>query len=417
MIKISLKSLPSKPGVYLFKDKDGKALYVGKAKDLKKRLAQYLRSDSLKIKKLLEEAHSLEIIVTQSEVEAIFKESDLIKKLNPPFNQLLRDDTNYFYVVITKEIFPKVIITHQPQKYNFLKIFGPFKEGVSLKRMLKIIQKNIPFCTCKEKHLRNCLNSELGLCFGFCCLKNYQASLEERQKYLKNIELLENILKGNFTFLKLKILKEMEEKVAENKLEEAYFLKQVYLALQKIEEEIQILTEDSLLMENIRRKILLELKEKLNLPSLPQVIEVYDLSHLGGQNKVGIGVSFLEGFYNPQKLRKFKIKTVVKPDDPRMIYEVLKRRFNHPEWGLPNLIMVDGGKIQLKFALQALEESPFKDQIKIISFAKPQGQIYYDPQKPPLSLDFFSPPTQKFLRFLDLKAHQLVLKYHRKKRS
>jgi len=417
MIEIDLKTIPPKPGVYLFKDEAGRVLYVGKAKDLRKRIASYFKNPSLKVKQLLTEAKNLEILITPTEAEAIFKESDLIKKLNPVYNQLLRDDTNYFYIIFTQEKFPRVYLTHQPTKFKFLKIFGPFSEGKALRQLLQIIRKKIPFCSCRENHLRECLNASLGLCFGFCCLKGSQPTLVEEKKYYENLKLIEKILKGDFKNLKKELLEEMKKLLKEDNLTLAKKLQDTYLAIKKIEEEVQILGQDPFFLENKRRKTLLELKEKFNLPDIPKIIEVYDISHFTGGFKVGILVSFYEGFLNPSKIRKFKIKTVLKPDDPRMIYEVLKRRLNHPEWGYPNLILIDGGKIQWQFAFQALKEAGLDEKIKVISFAKPKEEIYYDNEKSPLSIKSFSRETAEFLRLLDLKAHQFVVKYHRRLRE
>lgn len=417
MIEVNLRKIPEKPGIYIFKDKDQVPLYIGKAKNLRKRISFYFKSDSLKVKELLQAANHLEFLETQTEAEAIFKESDLIKRFNPPFNQLLRDDTSYFYIVFTKHNFPKVIITHQPHRFEVYKQFGPFTEGSSLKTLLRIIRKRVPFCTCLEAHLRECLNSQLGLCHGYCCLKNTEIDDKKRKNYFDNLGILEEILKGNFNQLKKDIIGRMEVLVNDNKISEAAEMKNIYLAVKKIEEEIQILQPDSFYIENIRKKILLELKEKLNLRSVPRLIEIYDISHLSGDFKVGVLVSFFDGFYNPQRIRKFKIKTVLKSDDPKMIYEVLKRRLKHSEWGLPDLILVDGGKTQFKYAYSALEEMNLADKIGIISFAKPSREIFYALDRQPLRLNLFSLATQNFIKLIDLKAHQFVLKYHRKLRE
>jgi excinuclease ABC subunit C len=209
----------------------------------------------------------------------------------------------------------------------------------------------------------------------------------------------------------------MEKSLKEDNLILAKKLFDIYSSIKKIEEEIEIIGQDSLYLENTRRKVLLELKKKLNLKEIPKIIEAYDISHLYGDFKVGMMLTFYEGFLKIQKIRKFRIKTVVKPDDPRMIYEVLKRRLRHKEWGLPNLILIDGGKIQLKFALMSIKEAGLEEEIKVISFAKPKEEIYFDPQKKPLSLKDFSSETADFLRLLDLKVHQFVLKYHKQLRE
>jgi len=408
-----IKNISQGPGVYLFKDKDGRVLYVGKAKNLKKRIQQYFFSYSLKIKKLLKAVSDLEVIETKSEAEAIFKESDLIKKLNPPFNQLLRDDTRYFYLVFTKEILPKVFITHQPEKFKFKEIIGPFFEGTSLKEILRIIRKEIPFCTCKEKHLRTCLNAELGLCFGWCCLKNTKIENKEIKIYNQNLILIKKILTQDLGILKKTLLTKIKNFLAKNEIEKAQKLKQVFVAIEKLEMNQGLIKDESIFIEAETRKILLQLKEVFHLQTLPHLIEVCDISHFAGKEKVGILVSFLDGLYQPHLLKKFKIKTVMNPDDPKMIYEVISRRLKHKNWGIPDLFLIDGGKIQYKMAKKAIEENNLK--IDVLALAKPKEEVYYDFDKKVPLRNY--PLLRNFILSLDKKAHQLVLKYHQKKRE
>ncbi len=414
MLKLDFKRIKESPGVYLFKDKNNNVLYVGKAKNLKARLKQYFHSTSEKIKKLLKETYAVEILETKNEAEAIFKESDLIKKFSPPYNQLLRDDSKYFYLVFTDELFPKLLITHQPEKFKTKEVIGPFAEGSSLKTILNLIRKEIPFCTCREKHQRICLNANLGLCFGFCCQKEAQFTSQDITNYEENLQMIKKIFQGNLSLWKKKILKKMKKLLKEDKLEEASKLKKIYLALKKIEAHQDLIKEESFLIENRLRKILVQLQEVFNLEKLPRRIEVIDISHFAGKEKVGILVTFIDGSYAPQFLKKFKIKTIFKPDDPRMIYEVLKRRLRHQEWGYPDLILVDGGKLQFKFAQKAVETTGIK--LNVISLAKPKEEIYYDLEKKPLNLKNF-PELRDFILALDHKAHQIVIKYHRQKRE
>ncbi len=409
----NIKTIPQNPGIYIFKDKKNKPLYIGKAKNLRKRISQYFHTYSLKIKKLLEEAETIEFIETENETSAIFKESDLIKQLNPPYNQLLRDDTKYFYIVFTKEILPKVLITHQPEKFQAKEIIGPFFEGSSLKTILNTIRKEIPFCTCQEKHLRSCLNTNLGLCYGWCCLKNVKPNQKQTKSYLQNLNLIKEIFVQDLKILKKKILEKIKRLLKKEEIEKADSLRKAYLAIKKIEENQNLIKEEKLFIEHRTKKILESLKRILNLEKYPHLIEVVDISHFSGQEKVGIIVSFLDGIYQPNLLRKFKIKTVFKPDDPRMIYEVLKRRLNHKEWVLPDLILIDGGKIQLKFAKKAVEEKNIN--LKIIAFAKPKKELYYETDKK-INLNEY-PQLKDFIILLDNKAHQIVIKYHRKRRE
>ncbi len=415
MLKINLRNIPSQPGVYLFKDKKNKVLYIGKAKNLKNRFRQYFLSPSFKIKKLLAEAIKVEFLETENEALAIFKESDLIKKFNPPYNQLLRDDTRYFYLIFTRERFPKILITHQPEKFHYQEIIGPFFEGSALRTILKIIRKNIPFCTCLKEHQKTCLNASLGLCPGFCCQKEVSFTQKDIKNYKKNLKIIKRILTGNLSEIKKSLLTQMKKLIAEDKLVEAEKLRKVYLAIKKIELHHGLIKEkEAFLIEHQTRKILIKLKEKFDLEKLPHRIEVIDISHFAGKEVVGIVVNFLDGVYEPSLLRKFKIKTNFKTDDPRMIYEVLKRRLKHKEWGYPDLILVDGGKIQFKFALKAVSESNLK--IKVIALAKPKENVYYDFEKEPFHLEE-DKELRDFILALDKKAHQKVISYHRQQRE
>jgi excinuclease ABC subunit C len=423
-----IKNISQGPGVYIFKDKDGKVLYVGKAKNLKKRLQQYFLSDSLKIKKLLSAVNDIEVVETENEAMAIFKESDLIKKFDPPFNQLLRDDTRYFYLIFTDEILPKVFITHQPEKFKVKEIIGPFFEGTSLKEILRIIRKEIPFCSCKEKHLRNCLNAELGLCFGWCCLKNAEIDNQKIKAYHQNLNLIKKIFTQDLKSLKKSLLAKIKNLLSKNemarqarlnarqdsaRLAQAQKLKQAFLAIEKLEMNQELIKEENIFIEAETRKILLHLKEIFHLKTFPHLIEVCDISHFAGKEKVGILVSFLNGIYQPQLLKKFKIKTILSPDDPRMIYEVLSRRLKHKEWGIPDIFLIDGGKIQYKMAKKAIDENNL--EVSVLALAKPKQEVYYDFDKKISLKDY--PLIKNFILSLDRKAHQLVLKYHQKKRE
>ncbi|GIW65100.1 MAG: UvrABC system protein C [Candidatus Parcubacteria bacterium] len=411
--KDKIKNLSSGPGVYIFKDDKHQPLYVGKAKNLKKRIEQYFKNNSLKIKKLLNAATQIETLETKNEIEAIFKESDLIKKLNPPFNQLLRDDSRYFYLIFTKETFPKVLITHQPEKFNYQEIIGPFFEGTILNTILATLRKNIPFCNCQNVHNRQCLNAHLKLCYGWCCLKNHQPTKEQIKIYNNNLTLLKKIFLNDLKQVKKMIIQNIKKSLIKNELEKATKLKNIYLSLKSLEEnQTLIKDQESLFIEHEYKKILLNLKEIFSLKKIPHLIEVYDVSHFAGKEKVGISVSFVDGIYQPTLTKKFNIKTVIKPDDPRMIYEILHRRLNHKEWGLPDLIIIDGGRIQYKFAKQALEEAKLK--IDLLALAKPQKEIYSNKKK--IKLDAF-PLIKNFIINLDQKAHQLVINFHRRKRE
>ena len=344
MLEIDLKKIPTKIGVYLFKNKKEGILYVGKAINLRERIKNHLKSTNPKIVELIKSTDYLEYIVLDSEAEALLKEAELIKRFDPPFNQLLRDDTQYFFVGFTKEKFPKVFVTHQPQKYN-AEFIGPFTEGSALRKILKIIRREIPFCTCLKKHYGTCLNASLGLCYGWCCK---EGEVGEEKIYSRNIKKIKQILKGDLKKIKKELLDELEKELNKNNLEKAMKIKREIQAINKILEHTNLIKEISEEEKFNKMKILKDLQLLLKMDKIPNRIEVYDISHFSGAYKVGVMVVFKEGLYSKKDLKKFRIKTVIKPDDPRMIYEVLKRRFNHSEWGIPDLILIDGGRGQFR---------------------------------------------------------------------
>jgi len=165
------KKIAGLAGVYIFR-KGSEPLYIGKAANLKKRLASYFQKGSaqpIKIRQMLEEATRLQIIKTDSEVEALIKEAELIKRYRPKYNALMRDDKTYFFVGVTREAFPKIFVTHQPVPKVRARYLGPFTSGTAVQGTLKLLRRVFPYCTCKRPHKRPCLNAELGRCLGYCC--------------------------------------------------------------------------------------------------------------------------------------------------------------------------------------------------------------------------------------------------------
>ena len=176
------QSSPHAPGIYIFRT--GKMpVYVGKAGDIRKRLASYFRSNvPAKTKRLMSEATSLEWVETPSEIDALILEAELIKRHLPKFNVLMRDDKSYFHVAVTREQFPKIFVAHQLHKDRIGRIklqnsqgvdyIGPFTSGPALREVLLLLRRAFPYCTCTQMHKRPCLNSQIGRCLGYCCLEN-----------------------------------------------------------------------------------------------------------------------------------------------------------------------------------------------------------------------------------------------------
>lgn len=422
-----IKSAPKEPGVYIFYSKNPsassgqKVLYVGKAANLRTRLKSYLRITNLKTQSLHEEATKLEYISLRSEIEALIEESRFIKELRPRYNILWSDDKSYLYVYFSPSTgsgqakFSKIFVAHERTvKAPSRDRIGPFTDGSALRLVLKLFRRYFPYCTCLRPHLRDCLNAQIGKCLGFCCNRTIDEQTNTKQRtttYRKNIRALKMILRGNSRKL-LKSLSGEEKAALKNIFEHRDFLGGEDIASQKrAGADLDWSIEDGK-SARPRRLLPLEQKdaafEKQFLAALKKV-ECYDNSNFAGKEAVGAMTALVkkDGAWVPDKnsYRKFKIKWSPTRDDPRMIYEIVSRRLNHPEWPYPDLIIIDGGITQYKAALRAVGSK----NIKVISFAKPEQKII-GWQEPPEEL-------KKLVQQAIYQTHNFVIRYHRKVRQ
>jgi excinuclease ABC subunit C len=370
-----IKKIPETYGVYFFRDKSGKILYIGKAANLKNRLKSYFDKSpsNPRLKKMVEVAKRIDYQETNSEIEALILESHLIKKYRPPFNVMLRDDKQYFFVEFTKDIFPKVTITHRPtgfiqpkskkplptipeSKLNFI---GPFTDGTALKTALKLLRQIFPYCTCKQKHNNYCLNYHIGNCLGFCCLKESKVKNKEEkiEEYIRNIKAIKEVLKGKRVSLIKRLERELKILAKEEKFEQAIKLRDKIGSLKRIFENARTITalKNLEILENQsngKEKTLKKLKQSLGLKELPHRIEGYDVSNIHGKFATGAMIVFTDGKPDKSEYRKFRIKTA--GGDTDMLSEILTRRFGHSEWQYPDLILIDGGRAQLNTAYSVI---------------------------------------------------------------
>ncbi|MCL4358246.1 MAG: GIY-YIG nuclease family protein [Patescibacteria group bacterium] len=420
-MKIDLNRIPGKTGVYIFKNKRREPIYIGKAVNLKERIKNHLQSLEPKTKSFLAEAAVLEWLNLKSETEAFLKENELIKKFQPKYNQRQRDDSRFFYLGLTKEKLPKVFVTHQPgQEKNPAEFIGPFVDGQILKTILKIIRTGLPFCACLQPHRKECLNSMIGLCFGWCCQKDEQTRLTKTKikLYAKNITVLKKILTGRnkLETIKKNLLGQLEQALAKNDLNQGTKLKKEIEAINRLT-SYRFFDQTGAADEKTKRiKSLEELRLILKMNKRPYLIEAYDISHFAGSAKVGVMTLWRDGFYNSAGLKKFKIKLIGPADDPRMIYEILKRRLKHSDWEKPDLILVDGGRLQFKKARQALVEQKY-DKIKLITLAKPHQEIFYNQNRASIRLESLNLGLKNLILAIDQKTHQEVIAFHRKLRN
>lgn len=432
-LKEITKGLPGGPGIYIFRGAKGEPLYIGKASNLKSRVSAYLpagrqarKTEDMRIQTMLKNAHMLDFETTDTDIEALILESQLVRKHKPRFNIMLRDDKNYFYVAFTREDFPRIFLTHQLKaKSSKLKAeyIGPFTEGVSLKTTLRFLRRLFPYCTCKQKHHVRCLNAHIGKCLGFCCLKdNEQLTTDNKKQYAQNIKAIRDILAGRRESLIKEFEKEMKRLGKDGELREAAELKS------KIERVRRVFQNARIIRTQASRSGLLEQTAKiLELPRIPERIEGYDIANIQGAHAVGSMSVFTGGRADRSEYRLFNIKSIAGSNDVAMLKEVLSRRLNHPEWPFPDLLIVDGGKGQLGAAVAAMKErkmtndEPLK-KIPIIALTKDEhhkgNHIFISNKKLPVtSYQLRSLPlaVKNLILHVDAEAHRFAIAHYRKR--
>ncbi|MBU4210155.1 GIY-YIG nuclease family protein [Patescibacteria group bacterium] len=391
MNKKDTSSFPTSPGVYIFKNSKKEIIYIGKAINLKNRISQYFQKNNTlgpKTRQLISQISNISYKTVGSEIEALVLEANLIKKHKPKYNSQLKDDKNYIYIVITKELIPRIFATHK-NKLTKTKttshLYGPFPNSSSVRTLLKTIRKIFPFRDYHQTHPKNCLYCHLNLCPG---------PSPNAKQYRRTIGYIKKILNGQIKNLVKSLETQMRQASKTQNYEKAISLRDQIESLKYITDgwkNLNNLFQSINLASDKTNSALNELKTIL-LPYFPKLksvnrIEAYDISNLGNKYFVGSMVVFQEGFIDKSQYRKFKIRHYRHPkplsrhsespagrrripleskiptgsfgrklsqDDNRlqqndalMISQLVSRRLNHPEWQFPNIILVDGGKPQV----------------------------------------------------------------------
>jgi excinuclease ABC subunit C len=383
------QNLPETPGVYLMKDKNQKILYIGKAANLKRRVSSYfLKTQDLRIEELLKRVEKIDYLQTETAIEALILEANLIKKYQPPFNIKEKDDKSFLFIEITNEKFPRVLLVRKKDKINGER-FGPFTSASQLRESLKIIRKIFPFNTHPPKEINSgkpCFDWQIGLCPG-TCIGNI--TFKAYQKTIKNIRLF---LSGKKATIIKNLEKEMKQASKKLNFELANEKKRQILALKHIQDVALISQTEILPKTEIQKRI-----------------EGYDISNLGGKEAVGSMVVFINHLPAKKEYRLFKIKTVQNTNDVLMLKEVLERRLKH-FWPLPDLILVDGGKAQVNTIKKVIQN--FHLKIPVIGIAKgPKRKNNQPIGKIP---SFTS--LQELIQVRN-EAHRFAINYHRKLRN
>lgn len=440
ILQSKIAQLPQNPGVYFFYGSKGKLLYIGKATNLRSRVQSYFRSEHNRgpwISQMVSLVEDIRFQETDSVLEALILETNLIKKHQPKYNTLEKDDKSFAYFIITKEEFPRLLILRKTdldraagrriglydaklpsriKDVQISKVHGPYISKYQMQVALKIIRRIFPFHALKQKSEKGCLDFQLGLCPG-----PYDGAISKAD-YQKNIRGIRMILEGKKKSLLRTLEKEMQAAAKKHEFEKAAQLRNKIFALQHI------------------RDIALMTREFETLPLLPRVrgtlsqgergsveenfrIEAYDISNISGQNSVGSMVVFENGRPNKSQYRKFKIKTVEGIDDVGSMREVLLRRFKN-DWPMPDLVLLDGGQGHANMAGELVRELGL--DVLIVAVAKGKTRKNLNFQFPPpaggsnkFPISQFPKELQNFLNDKNViksimdEAHRFAIMFHR----
>ncbi len=534
-LKLIVQALPSSPGVYQYFNKEGKIIYIGKAKNLKKRVTSYFskQHEDGKTRILVRKIADIKHIVVDTEEDALLLENNLIKKYQPRYNILLKDDKSFPYIVIKNEPYPRVFQTR-----NFVRdgsvYFGPYTSVGMVRTLIELFRQIYPIRTCKHSltqeniqagKFKECLEYHIGKCKAPCI------GLYDEQFYASNISAIKDILHGNISSVlkymhgkmmdyadalefeqaeelkqKIELLKGYQSKstvvnpkisnvdvfsiIEDEKAGYVNFLRVVngaiiqshtmefrkkldenaadilLLAISEVQNRLKLLAREVLIpfkldieLERTKlmvpkigdKKKLMDLSERnvkyyrldklkqqslhkkepreerllkvmqsdLRLKVLPRHIECFDNSNIQGTNPVAACVVFRNGKPYKKDYRHFNIKTVEGPNDFASMEEVVYRRYKRLKeegTGLPQLVVIDGGKGQLGAAVKILRELELSEQISVIGIAKRLEEIFYPGDPVPLYLDKNS-ETLKIIQHLRNEAHRFGITFHRQKRS
>lgn len=412
--------VPANPGIYVFRDRFGTVIYVGKAANLRKRLSSYFQPSQQsraepKLRSLLKSIATWEYQTVKNEDESLLLESQLIKQYAPRYNVLMRDDKRFLQVKINlHDKWPRLELARL-RKDDGCRYFGPFPHGSALKATIEFLSVYFKLRSCRVP-TPDATDRKHCLYHKHCtepCIDEISVD-----GYREQIEQMLQILNGNITPLLDQLRIQMNELAAKRKFEQAASFRDVMGNLQAI---FGINTRrfiNASLASPVGEEAMTDLMIALGMAKLPVRIEGFDISNLGGKMATGSMVCFVNGRADRAKYRRYRIKTVHQSDDFAMISEVVKRHFSRKlQEGqeLPDLIMVDGGKGQLSSAITALNEINYPETV-IIGLAKKNEEIYLPDCSQPVILER-SRSALKLLQAVRDEAHRFAVNYHRQLRN
>ena len=396
-------SLPDAPGIYFWKE--GKnTLYIGRATSLRDRVKSYFASDLIatrgpRIIDMVTRSTSIEWQETDSVLEAVIAEANLIKKHQPHYNVKEKDDRSWNYVVITREDFPRVLIMRgrvldieiQKKVLKVAHTFGPFPQSMVLREALRIIRKMFPFIDRSSAKWDNYhFYRQIGLTPD-------TASTEAKAEYKKTIRHIVLFFQGKKQELVRTLKREMNTYAKAREFEKAEESKRKLFALDHIQ-DIALVKEDMT-------------SESLTGNTEGFRIEAYDTAHMSGKGAVGVMTVLVDGETSKNEYRKFKLDTDIGNDDVRSLREILSRRFAHTEWRFPDIVVIDGGVGQKNAAERFFSE--MRLSIPVVSVVKDDSHK----AREILGESSLVKKYEKSILLVNVEAHRFAIAYHRKLRK
>jgi excinuclease ABC subunit C len=419
MLVEKLKNIPKSSGCYLFKDKKGQIIYVGKSKYLPNRVKSYFsnKNHTTKTKILVENVVDVDFLTTLDENSALILENDLIKTHNPKFNIKLKDDrSKKWYLTLTNDNFPRLIVKNDTNLDSEPLIEVP--SSSLCHEMYDLLHDifNLRSCSYEltPENIENdkfkvCLEYHMGRCDAPC------VSNINKFVYREVISDLKQVISFNFDQLKGKLTRKMNAFSKNMEFEQSNTIKFRLDALDKYEKCVESARIGGYLV------IADEFKTSYGLKNTPIDIEMYDNSHIMGDYQVSALVRYTNGKKNTSEYRKFNIKTVDGPDDYASFDEVLRRRFTRllkERKKLPDMVVIDGGKGQLGVAKRVFEELSLLDRVDLLSIGKNSSHksdiIHFCDGN---SVKFEKSKFFNLLGSIQDEVHRFVITFHRKKRS
>jgi len=415
--KEKIGEIPKAPGVYSFRNTEGVLLYIGKAANLRDRVKNHFQQPSYRDHFFVDQIEKVGYIKTESEIEALLLESQLIKHEKPRHNIVWRDDKQYFFVAITEEEYPRVFLIHQKAKEGTY--IGPFVDGKSIKRTLRSLRRVFPYYSAKKHETKPCQYCHLGLCPG---------PTPDKKEYRKNIKNLTAVLQAQ----KPAVLKKLQRAMALASKHQEYELASI---LRDQIRDLEIIFSHARVFRPTEEKTPPNwpetekyLQKVLGTQQRISRVEAYDISNIQGKEATGSMPVFVDGRPAKEHYRKFKIHISGSPNDFAMLKEVISRRLGHPEWPYPDLMIIDGGRGQLSAALKAREKilketmHNFHDRenyvkrlhsIHIAAIAKKHNELFLPGRPKPLLLKDMPQQVSNFILHIRDEAHRFAISYHR----